>query len=350
MKPSTKALELERRRRHAVALLHQGESPTVVARMLGVHRVTLYRWLDQEHRPGGLAARPRRGQPPRLSDRQLQQLEQLLLRGPKAHGWPNDLWTCRRIAELIRRRFGISYHPDHVGRLLHARLRWSCQKPQRRARERSDAAIDFWVHHEFPRIVEEARQRGAHLAFVDESGYFLLAAVRRTWGPQGDMPILPAWDRRDRISVISAITVSPVRQRLGLCFRLLPTNSNAQAEDVVDFLRLLKATVKGPLTIVWDRHRIHGRAGVVKAYLTEHPEVVTEDFPGYAPELNPTEQVWNWTKRGPLANRAAEDSDWLFDQLVESLVDLQQQPDLLTAFIEHSGLPLNQDNCFANAA
>src|SRR5262245_49407438 len=149
MKPSSKALELERQRRHAVALLHQGESPTIVARILGVHRVTLYRWLRQEQQPGGLAARPRRGQPPRLSDAPLQQLEQLLLDGPKAHGWPNDLWTCRRIAQLIRRHFGISYHPDHIGRLLHTRLRWSCQKPQRRARERADAEIDFWLHHEF---------------------------------------------------------------------------------------------------------------------------------------------------------------------------------------------------------
>lgn len=350
MKPSPKALELERRRRHAVALLHQGESPTVVARMLGVHRVTLYHWLRQEQQPGGLAARPHTGQPARLSDAQLAQLEQLLLQGAKAHGWPNDLWTTRRIAELIRRRFGVAYHPDHVGRFLHTRLRWSCQKPQRRARERNDAEIDFWRRHEFPRIRREARQRGAHLAFLDESGFFLLAAVRRTWGPQGQTPLLPAWDRRDRISVISAITVSPVRQRLGLCFRLLPVRCNAKAEDVVDFLRLLKATLRGPLTVVWDRHGIHRKAAAVQAYLAKHPEVMAEDFPGYAPELNPAEQVWNWTKNGPLANRPAEDTDWLFDQLIESLTDLQQRPDLLAAFVDHPGLSLSEDGCLAPAA
>jgi transposase len=350
MKPSPKALELERRRRHAVSLLRQGESPTVVARMLGVHRVTLYHWLRQDQRPGGLAAKPHRGQPPRLSDAQLRQLEPLLLQGAKAHGWPNDLWTCRRIAELIRRRFGVTYHPDHVGRFLHTRLRWSCQKPRRRARERADAEIDFWTRHEFPRIRRQARQRGAHLAFLDESGFFLLAAVRRTWGPQGQTPVLPAWDRRDRIAVISAITVSPVRQRLNLCFRLLPPNRNAQATDVVDFLRLLKETLGRPLTVLWDRHGIHSRAGVVQAYLARHPEVVVEDFPGYAPELNPDEQVWNWTKNGPLANRPADDNDWLFNQLIECLTDLQERPDLLAAFVEHSGLQLTEDGCLANAA
>jgi transposase len=348
--PSPKALELERRRRHAVALWHQGESPTVVARMLGVHRVTLYDWLRQEQQPGGLAARPHRGQPPRLSDAQLQKLEKLLLQGAKAHGWPNDLWTCRRIGQLIHQRFGISYHPDHVGRFLHTRLRWSCQKPRRRARERSDAEIDFWTRHEFPRIVQQARQRGAHLAFLDESGFFLLAAVRRTWGPQGQTPVLPAWDRRDRISVISAITVSPVRRRLGLCFHLLPDNHNAKGEDVVEFLRSLKSTLRGPLTVVWDRHRIHRRAAVVQAYLAEHPDIAVEDFPGYAPELNPAEQVWNWTKNGPLANRPADDTDWLFDQIIDSLVDLQERPQLLKSFIQHSGLPLTEDKRTAAAA
>lgn len=350
MTPSPKALELERRRRHAVGLLRQGESPTVVARMLGVHRTTLYAWLRKERQPGGLAAKPRNGQAPRLSDAQLAQLEPLLLQGAKAHGWPNDLWTCRRIAELIRRRFGVSYHPDHVGRFLHTRLRWSCQKPQRRARERDDAEIDFWKRYEFPRILREAQRRGAHLAFLDESGFFLLAAVRRTWGPQGQTPILPAWDRRDRISVISAITVSPVRQRLGLCFRLLPTNSNAKAANVVDFLRLLKATLGGPLTVLWDRHGIHRKAGAVQAYLAKHPEIVAEDFPGYAPELNPDEQVWNWTKNGPLANRPAEDIDRLFDHLIDCLTEIQQRPDLLAAFVEHSGLHLTEAGCLANAA
>jgi transposase len=350
MKPSPTALELERRRRHAVQLLHEGESPTVVARRLGVHRVTLYHWLRQEQQPGGLAAKPHSGQPPRLSDGQLAQRERLLLQGAKAHGWPNDLWTTRRIAALIRQRFGVSYHPDHVGRFLHTRLRWSCQKPRRQARERDEAEIDSWKRHEFPRILRQARRRGAHLAFLDESGFFLLAAVRRTGGPQGQTPVWPAWDRPDRISVLSAITVSPVRQRLGLCFRLLPTNPNARAADVVDFLRQRKATLGGPRTVLWDRHGLHRKAGAVQAYLAGHPEIVAEDFPGYAPELNPDEQVWNGTKNGPLANRPADDADWLFDQLIDSLTELQQRPDLLAGFVAHSGLHLSEEACLANAA
>jgi len=140
-----------------------------------------------------------------------------------------------------------------------------------------------------------------------------------------------------------------VRQRLGLSFQLLPTNTTVKAPDVVDFLRHLKATLRSPLTVVWDRHGIHRKAGVVQAYLDKHPEIVAEDFPGYAPELNPDEQVWNWTKNGPLANRPADDADWLFDQLADSLTELQQRPDLLAAFVDHSGLQLRQNDENAQA-
>lgn len=60
--------------------------------------------------------------------------------------------------------------------------------------------------------------------------------------------------------------------------------------------------------------------------MAEHPEIVAEDFPGYAPELNSDEQVWNWSKNGPLANRPADDADWLFDQLVDSLPSCNSDP------------------------
>lgn len=115
--------ELERRRRRAVALLDQGEAPSDIARILGVARGSLYRWRQQARsRPDGLAAKPHPGPSPRLSDAQLAGLQALLLQGASAHGWPNDLWTARRAATLIRRHFGIAFHPEHVRKLLKRRL------------------------------------------------------------------------------------------------------------------------------------------------------------------------------------------------------------------------------------
>ena len=115
--------ELERRRRRAVELMDQGESPTIIARILGVQRPSLYRWRQAERsRPDGLAAQPHPGPTPRLSDTHLAELERLLLRGATAHGWANDLWTAPRVAEVIRRHFGVAYHPEHVRKILKRRL------------------------------------------------------------------------------------------------------------------------------------------------------------------------------------------------------------------------------------
>jgi transposase len=340
MRPVGTAAELERRRRHAVRLLERGESPTTVARILSVARPTLYRWKRQAGRPGGLAAKPHPGPPPRLSDDQLRELDGLLRQGAKAHGWHNQLWTAARVALLIRRRFGVALHPDHVRRFLRARLGWTSQKPQRQARERDEEEIARWVREEFPRILAAARERAAYLVFLDESGFLLTPSVRRTLAPRGETPALDAWDRRDRLSAISCITVSPRRRRLNLYFELLPKNANVHGEDVVAFLRRLRQCLPGPITVLWDRNQIHSRSKVVRAYLAKHPGVVVEDFPGYAPELNPDEHVWGRTKYGRLANLAADDARELWDHVVGELIDLKLRPDLLDAFIRKSGLPL----------
>jgi transposase len=333
--------ELERRRRRGVELLHQGERASVIARCLGVDRSSVYRWRHQaESSPHGLAAQPHPHRPYLLADDQLGELETLLRQGPQAHGWPNSLWTTARVAQLIQRHFHIGFHHDHVGRFLRQRLGWTPQKPQRRARERNEDAIAQWKREEFPRIVQEAREREAYLVFLDESGFMLTPSVRRTWAPRGETPILDALDRRDRISAISSITVSPVNRRLNLYFELLPANANAHADDIVAYLDHLRARLRAPMTVLWDGSRIHDRAGLVKDFLALHPEIKTERLPAYAPEINPDELVWSWTKYGRLANLAAANTDWLFDHVIEALHYLRSHPEKLASFIEHTKLPL----------
>jgi transposase len=142
MRPIGSAEELQRRRLRAVELVEQGESPEDVARFLGCGRSSVYTWLKLARESlGKLAARPHPGRTPRLDDGQLKELEGLLLQGAVAHGWRTELWTAARAAELIDRHFGVSFHPEHVRKILKRRLRWSSQKPQKRARERDEAAI-----------------------------------------------------------------------------------------------------------------------------------------------------------------------------------------------------------------
>jgi transposase len=333
--------ELERRRRRGVELFQQGESPTRIARFLGVDRSSIYRWRQRAAQgPDALAAQPHPHPAPRLSVSQLRELEALLIEGAQAHGWPNALWTTARVAEVIYRRFRIRYHHDHVGRFLRQRLGWTPQKPCRKARERDEKAILDWQSQEFPRIAREAQTRGAHLVFLDESGFMLTPSVRRTWAPRGHTPILDAWDRRDRISAISSITVSPKNRHLNLYFDLLADNTNAHGEDVVDYLRKLRDRL-GPLTVLWDGSKIHDQSKLVKAFLAEHPEIVTERLPAYAPDMNPDELVWAWTKYGRLGNLAAANVDWLRDYIITEMVYLRQHPELLASFIEKTNLPLN---------
>jgi transposase len=142
MRPIGTAQELQRRRLRAVELVEQGESPDDVAHFLGCGRSSVYTWVKLARQaPEKLAAKPHTGPKPRLSADQLSELEALLLKGAKDLGWRTELWTARRVAELIERHFGIRFHPEHVRKILKRRLHGTSQKPQRKARERDEAAI-----------------------------------------------------------------------------------------------------------------------------------------------------------------------------------------------------------------
>lgn len=168
----------------------------------------------------------------------------------------------------------------------------------------------------------------------------LTPTVRRTFAPRGRTPILRSWDRHDRISAISAITVSPSRRRLGLAFRLLPDDTNVRGEDTVAFLRELRRQLPVPMTILWDKGNVHDRSRAVRAYPAEHPSIETEPFPSYTPEANPDEGVWQHAKHGRLANFAPEDTAELRAELVKELERLHRRPKLLASFLRHARIPI----------
>jgi transposase len=339
MRPEGTAAELERRRHRAVQLVEQGESPAVVARILGVTVTSLHRWRRMARQDDGLAAKPTTGAKRRLTDAQLRELERLLDQGAPAHGFPNELWTAARVSRVIQRHFSVQYHPEHVRKLLKRRLNWSSHKPQRRARERNDKEVERWKADEFPRILREAWQRHAHVAFLDESGFMLMPLVRRTLARRGQRIFLRGSDKHERISAISCVTLSPQALRVGLYFWLL-VNENYHGEEVAAFLQYLARQVRGEWTIVWDRSNIHSKSSVVKAWLAKHPRVRTEDFPPHGPDADPDEWVWGWAKYGKLCNLCPADVEYLFDAVWEALDELKHQPRLLASFVMEAGVPL----------
>lgn len=173
------------------------------------------------------------------------------------------------------------------------------------------------------------------MVFLDESGFMLQPVVRRTWAPRGQTPILRQWDRRDRISTISAITLAPRRRRYGLYWAQYP--HNIRSGEVLRFLQDLRRHLPHGFTLVWDRSRPH-RAACVKAWLAQRRGIVVEWLPAYAPDLNPVEAVWSHTKYGDLANYAPSSLQDLEHALLSSMATTKGQRHLLEAFFRAAGL------------
>lgn len=173
--------------------------------------------------------------------------------------------------------------------------------------------------------------------FLDESGFMLQPVVRRTWAPRGQTPVLDCWDRHDRLSVISALTVSPVRRKLGLYFDIC--DHNITADDFTEFVARLLKKIGRPITLVIDRWQVH-RSGVRRLEERFGRRIQVEWLPAYAPELNPVEHVWGHTKHSDLANYVPEDTLQLGRGVAESLRDKQTNQALLRSFFHAAKLPI----------
>jgi transposase len=288
---------------------------------------------------GALAAKPHRGAPRRLSDEDCQELERLLLKGATWHGWPNNLWTAARVGRVIYDHFGVMYHPAHVSRILRCRLNWTCQRPVNHHDDRDDRAIARWVRFRFPRIVHEAKTRGACLVFVDETGFMLEPNVRRTYAPCGETPTNRASAPHARISAAGAIILDLQTKRVGLAFQLLASNANFRAASIAEFVRTTHARLRRPMTVLWDRIPIH-KGRPIDRFLAEHPDVTVEPFPPYAPELNAADGIWRYIKHGRLPNYTPRDLDTLRSSLVAELKRLRRRASLLNSFIHFTKLPI----------
>jgi transposase len=154
---------LEKRRLEAVRLVvEEGLSQSEAARRVKAAQQSVSGWVKRYRQDGraGLSQAGRAGRKPLLNEKQLAELESLLLEGPEAHGFPTPLWSCPRVARLIRRRFGVRYHEGHVWKLLRS-LNWSPQRPVGKARERNEEAIRTWRKKTWPGIKKKPENKAA---------------------------------------------------------------------------------------------------------------------------------------------------------------------------------------------
>lgn len=163
--------------------------------------------------------------------------------------------------------------------------------------------------------------------------------VRRSWAPRGVTPILyQRTRRREKVSAIAALCVAPTRDRIHLYFRL-HRDANINSETVIEFLRHLRRQLKTPAVLLWDHLQPHC-SKKTGAFLHSVRHVHRFFFPGYAPELNPMENVWGYLKRNPLSNWAPDDLQALTTTARSHSRSLQRKQNLLRSFVKHCSLPL----------
>src|SRR5437868_3716146 len=274
----------EWRRMRSLSLKEQGWAQRSIARALGVSAPAVSQWLTIAERNGSAALRshPAPGPLCRLSGEQKQLIPEFLWHGPEAYGFRGQVWTCARIARVIEEEFNVGYHKDHVSRLLRE-LHWTPQVPIRRAIQRDEEAIKRWRVETWPELRQRAKKERRVLVFEDESGFYLLPGLVRTYAPEGQTPVIREKQTRDHLSVMGGMTMA------GKVYTLVRQRS-LNGLDSVDFLQHLLRVASKRLLVIWDGSPIHRRSAVKDFVAATGGSVWLESLPGYAPDLNPWDE------------------------------------------------------------
>jgi transposase len=328
----------ETMRRLGVQRVKEGAAPSEVIKSYGLCRTTIYKWLTAERRGGtaALAARKHPGRRPALAPRQKLQVRGWINgKDPRQYGFDFGLWTRRIVAALIAEKFEVRLGVTAVGRLL-AELDITPQKPLRRAYERDPEAIARWTKTVFPRLRARATRVGAKIFFLDEAGVRSDQVLGRTWGLRGQTPEVATSGRRQSVSAISAVNA-----RGAFWYEIYTERLNG-----VRFVQLLTHFMRGrrhPVFLVLDGHPAH-IAKVVARYVQRLAGRLELHFlPGYAPELNPDEFVWNHLKRQGVSKTPLRRDESLRSRVQSDLAAIQSRPALVRSFFHAPSVAYTRD-------
>jgi transposase len=327
----------EWRRLRAVELKEQGWSQREIAEVLDVAEETVSRWLARVRAGGAdvLRARPTPGRPPRLSPEQRRLIPEFLSHGPEAYGFRGQVWTCARVAVVIQEEFGVRYHKDHVRRLLQA-LHWTPQMPITRAVQRDEAAIVRWRQETWPQLRQQAHRERKTLVLTDESGFYLLPGLVRTYAPEARTPVLREKVSRDHLSAMGAMTPE------GKVYTLVRQES-LNGLHTIEFLLHLRRVAGPRLLVIWDGSPIHRRQEVREFVDGTQGRIRVEPLPAYAPDLNPWDEGgWHHLKHVEMRNLVCRDLEELHEQFHLAVGRLRHKPHLIQSFFAQAGLTLDQ--------
>ena len=325
---------LEAMRERAVRSIHDGESPEVVARIIGINRSTIYGWLAQYRRGGwsALKAKPLFGRPPKLDGKKLKWIYNTVTqKNPMQLKFAFALWTREMVATLIKVKYNISLSPVSVGRLL-AQLGITCQRPLHRALERDEALVRQWLKQDYPKIRALAQREKADIYFGDAAHMRSDHHAGRTWGKKGETPVVLSTGARYRMSLISAVT-----SRGHMRFMIKETGG-VNAGVFIEFLRRLMIGSKNRIFIIVDRGPAHV-AKKTKAFVASLGGRLRLFYlPPYSPDKNPDELVWKHLKADTVGRTSITSFDDFKDKVRSSMLSLQRSPAKIRAFFQKPSL------------
>lgn len=322
----------EWKRKQGFEMLKKGMKKSVISKKLGVNRRTVYNWSLRLAKSEDWRDRKQPGSKSRLTKNQKEKLKEIIDSGPRTYGYDTDLWTLKRISEVISKEFNVNYNTTHIWRVL-KNLGYSAQIPVAVAMEQNNDYVGEWLEKNYPEYVKEAKEKNATILFQDESGVQSRPNVRRTWSKRGKRPVMKVKERRDKISISSAVTPD------GDLYFMIREES-MKGNDTISFLDQLLSEIQGFLYIFWDGITIH-RSRDVREYLGAHNDrLITRRIPSYSPELNPDEYVWDALKYQELPNYCPASMEELKYKVTSTLNKMKSNPEKMKRIIRGSKLPL----------
>ena len=298
-----------------------------ISETLGVTIFAVYNWIKKYKKQGlkGLKKRKAKGAEPKLSEKEIKKLVELIEKTADNYGFESPLWDCKKITQLIREKFGKTIHFSNVWRLL-KRLGLSPQKPKRQAKERDEKEVKDWIEKVWPKILAHARRWQAMIYFQDESAIRLTAVLGTTWAKKGNTPVVKVTGNRGTICVTSAI--SPAGR---MVFRL--EKETIKAKQHIEFLKQVqKNHLHRKIIIIEDKAKPHIAEKVSQFVETQKKKLAIYFLPSYSPELNPDEHVWAYLKGFKLKAHQTKSIKEFKPLVLSKMRSIQRKKEIVSSF------------------
>jgi transposase len=315
-------------RRKAVAAVRSGMSQVEAARVFGVTRQAVGRWVGTARERGTRALRAKqRGRPPEIqlsADEAVWVRRQIVSRTPDQLALKFFLWTREAVRDLIEAEFGIGLSVWTIGRYLKA-WGFTPQKPIRRAFEQNPVEVQRWLNETYPGIRAKALREKAEIYWGDETGMRSDHTAGRSYGRRGRTPVIRSSGRRFGCNMISAIT-----NRGRLYFMVF--GQEFRAPVFLRFLERLLRQIPRKIFLILDGHPVH-RSRVAKVWLARNERRLRVFFlPGYSPELNPDELLNQDVKSNAVGRKPPIDADDLMANVRGFMRSKQRTPHAVQSY------------------